>query len=94
MVLDILQKGLSLVWTEDNQLYDNFMAWRKRLEMLISGVALKKEPQEFICHCIKAWLGKMGHIHIKSAGLTGDDANSTECLLDALKGHCKSKSMK
>ena len=53
MTLDILMKGSSLDWTEDNQLYDPFKAWRKRVVMLMTAMAMKKEPQEFICHSIK-----------------------------------------
>ena len=60
--------------------------------MLMTGIALKKEPQEFICHCIMAWSGEMGHAYIKTAGLTDDNANSTKCILDTLKGHCKPRS--
>ena len=58
MTLDILTKAPSLNWTEDNQLYDCFKTWRKRVEMLITGMALKKEPQEIMCYCIKTWSGK------------------------------------
>ena len=55
-------------------------------------MALQKEPQHFICHCIKAWSGETGHAHIKAVDLTGDDVASTKCLLDILKGHCKPRS--
>ena len=53
--------------------------------------ALKKEPQEFICHCIKAWSREMGHVHIEAAGLIGN-CHQHICILDALKGHCKPRS--
>ena len=89
MALGILMKGPSLNWTDDNQLYDQFKAWGKRVQMLTTGIALKKEPQEFICHCIKAQSGKTGQAHIKSVGLTGNDASNTICILGALGGHCK-----
>ena len=92
MALDILIKGSSLDWTEDNQLYDCFKAWRKMVEMLIMGMALMEEPQDFICHCIKALLGETDHAYIKAVDLTGDDVPSTKCLLDTLKGHCKPRS--
>ena len=89
MVLDILTKRPSLDWMEDNQIYDYFKAWRKRLEILMTSIALKKEPQEFICHCIKAWSGKTGHAHIEAVGHTSDNAINTKYILDPLKGHCK-----
>ena len=85
-------KGPCLDWTEDNQLYAYFKAWRERVEMLVTGMALKKEPQEFICHCIKAWSGKTHHTHIEVVCHTGDDATRTKCLLDTIKGHFKSRS--
>ena len=53
---------------------------------------MKKEPQEFICHCIKAWSGKTGQAHIESVGLIGDGATSTKCMLDTFEGHCKPRS--
>ena len=56
--------------------------------MLMTGIALKEECQEFMCHCIKAWLGEMGHAHIEAVGHKGDDANNIKCILDVLKGHC------
>ena len=94
MALGILTKGPNLDWTEDKQIYDCFKAWGKRVEMLMTGMALKKEPNDSICHCIKAWLGDTSHAHIEATGLTGDDAASTKCLLDTLKGHCKQWSNK
>ena len=60
--------------------------------MLTTGIALKKEPQEFICHCIKASSGETGQTHIESEGLTGDDATSTECIPDVLEGYYKPRS--
>ena len=78
MALDILMKGCSLDWTHDNQLYDCFKTWKKRVEMLMTGFALKQKLQEFTCHCIKAWLGEIGHTHIEAAGLMDNDANSTK----------------
>ena len=62
--------------------------------MLTTDMELKKKPQKFICPCIKAWLGERGHTHIETVGLMDDDANSTKCLLDTLKGHCKPRSNK
>ena len=84
---DILMKGSSLDWTQDNQLYDCFKAWRKRVEMLMTCMARKKEPQEFICHSIKAWSLETGHAHIEVVSLTGYISTSTKCILDTLKGH-------
>ena len=78
MTLDIFMNGPSLNWTEDNQIHDQFMAWRKRIEMLITDMTLKKDPQEFICYYIKAWSGETGQAHFESVGLIGDDATSTE----------------
>ena len=92
MALDILMMGPRLVWIEDNQQYDHFKAWRKRVEMLTTGMALKKEPQDFICHCIKALSGETGHEHLEVAGLTVDNVARTKCLLDTLEGHCKPRS--
>ena len=60
--------------------------------MLTTCMALKKEFYKFICHCIKAWSGETGQTHIKSVGITGDDATCTKCILGALEGHCKPRS--
>ena len=78
MALDILRKGSKLNWIEDNQLYDHFKTWRKRVEMMTTGMALKKKPQIFICHYIKAWSGKTDQAHIKYVGLTGNNVTSTK----------------
>ena len=92
MALDILMKRPHLDWREDSQLYDCFKAWRKRVQMLMTGMSLKKEPQEIIFHCIKAWSGEAAHAHIETWGLTGDDATCTSCILDILEGHYKPRS--
>ena len=55
--------------------------------MLTTGMTLKKEPKEFTCHCIKAWSGETSQAHIKSVGLTGDDATTTKYILNTLEGH-------
>ena len=91
MVLDILRKGPSLYWTEENQLYDHFKDWRKRVEVLMTSMALKEKPQDFICHCIKAWSGETGHAHIEAAGISGDDVATTKCLLYTLQGNFKTR---
>ena len=92
MALDILTKEPSLNWTEDNQLYDCCKAWRKRVEMLITGMTLGKEPKESICRCIKACSGETGQTPIESVGHTCDDATSTKYTLNATEGHCKPRS--
>ena len=92
LALDILPKGPSLDWTENNQLHDCFKAWRERVEILMTGMALKKKPKEFIRHCLKVWSGQTGYAHIEAVGLTGDDATSIKCILDTPKGHCKPRS--
>ena len=89
MALHILTKGPSLNWTEDNELYDYFKVWREKVEMLTTGMALKKEPQEFICQCIKAWSGETVQAYIECTSLIGDDATSTKHIFDALEGHSK-----
>ena len=89
MALDILMKAPSLDWTEDKYLYDCFRVWRKRVEMLMTSMALKIKPQEFICHCIVAWSGETDHVQIEMVGVTGDNATNTKSTLDTLGGHCK-----
>ena len=90
IALDVLVKGSSLDWTEDNQLYNHIKAWRKRVDMLMTGMALKKELQELICQYIKAWLGEMGHTHIEAMGfkmmtLTAQEAYWTHLKVMANK---------
>ena len=60
--------------------------------MLLIGMARKKEPQEFICHCIKAWSQETGHTHIEVVGLTGYNVTSTKYILGIIEGDCKPKS--
>ena len=62
--------------------------------MLMTSIALKKDPQECIFHCTKAWSGELGHAYTEAVGLTGDDATSTKCLLDTLEGDFKPRSNK
>ena len=41
---------------------------------------------------IKAWPEETGQTYIEFSGLTGYDATSTKCILDAPKGYCKPRS--
>ena len=61
-------------------------------EILMTEMALNKEPQEFMHHCIKAWSGERGCTHIEAAGLTGDNTISTICILGSLEDLCKPRS--
>ena len=85
MALDILMKGTSLDWTENNQLYDELKAWGKRIDILTTGMAFKKEPQEFLLSLHKAWSGERGQPQIESMDVTGDDAISTNASRMLLK---------
>ena len=69
-------------------MYDCIKTWRKKGEMMTTGMVLKKEPQEFLCYCINAWSGETGQTHIEFVGFKGDDAPSAKHSLDALEGHC------
>ena len=89
--LDILMKEPSLNWMEDNQLYDYFKTWRKRIEMLTTGMHWRKS-QDFMCHCIKGWSEETGQTHNESAGFTDDDIISTKHIMDGLEDHCKPRS--
>ena len=64
-------KGQSLNWTKNNQWNECFKAWRKRVEMLKTGMALKKKPKELLSKCIKIRLGETGQVHLESVGFTG-----------------------
>ena len=65
MALDILMKD-QLYCREKNQLYDCFKAWRRRVEMLMTSMALMKEHQDFNSHCIKVGWGDRTHAHRNS----------------------------
>ena len=57
MALEILMKGPSLDWTEDNQLYDHFKAWRNRVEMLITSMALEERTPRIHLSLHKGMVG-------------------------------------
>ena len=63
----------------------------RRVEILMTGMVLKKNPRNhLLLH--KGLFGGDGTTHIEAVGLMGDDANSTKCILDTLKNHCKPRS--
>ena len=92
MALDILTKGPSLDFIEDNQMHYSFKALMKRIQMQMTVMTLKKESQEFIYQCIRAWSGEKGHTHIEAVVL--NDANRQKFTLDAYTGHCILRSNK
>ena len=92
MTLDILTKGPSFDWSEDNLLHGRFKTWRKKVELLTKGMELKKEPVEFVCHSIKVWSGETCQTHIEAVDLSDEDVKSTKKCLDVLEQQCKPRS--
>ena len=92
MALDILTKGPSLDLTEENQLYDHFKAWRKRVGMLTNCMAPEERTPRIPLLLHKGLVrGDRPCTHRSSGSHRLDDATSTKCILDIIKGPSKSR---
>ncbi len=84
MALESMSEGPQLDWSEDNGLYDRFKKWKCEAAFLADGMKLKKESNDFIIHCMKAWSGEVGRSHIQNAGLNDEDSKKLDKVLGYL----------
>ena len=77
--MSTLESGPKLDWTRDNQMYERYRIWRKKVEFIFCSALADSTPKQFVSY-LKYWMGDQGIPLIEKWESTGklDYSNSRE----------------
>ena len=79
MAMSTLESGPKLDWTRDNQMYERYRIWRKKVEFIFCSALADSTPKQLVSY-LKYWRGDQGIPLIEKWESTGklDYSNSRE----------------
>ena len=79
MAMNTLESGPKLNWTRDNQMYERYRIWRKKVEFIFCSALADSTPKQLVSY-LKYWMGDQGIPLIEKWESTGklDYSNSRE----------------
>ena len=79
MAMSTLESGPKLDWTRDNQMYERYRIWRKKVEFIFCSALADSTPKQLVSY-LKYWMGDQGISLIEKWESTGklDYSNSRE----------------
>ena len=79
MAMSTLESGPKLDWTRDNQMYERYRIWRKKVEFIFCSVLADSTPKQLVSY-LKYWMGDQGIPLIEKWESTGklDYSNAKE----------------
>ena len=79
MAMSTLESGPKLDWTRDNQMYERYRTWRKKVEFIFCSALADSTPKQLVSY-LKYWMGDQGIPLIEKWESTGklDYSNSRE----------------
>ena len=79
MAMSTLESGLELEWTRDNQMYECYRIWRKKVEFIFCSALADSTPKQLVSY-LKYWMGDQGIPLIEKWESTGklDYSNAKE----------------
>ena len=79
MAMSTLESGPKLDWTRDNQMYERYRIWRKKVEFIFCSALADSTPKQLVSY-LKYWMGDQGIPLIEKWESTGklDYSNSRE----------------
>ena len=79
MAISTLESGPKLDWTRDNQMYERYRIWRKKVEFIFCSALADSTPKQLVSY-LKYWMGDQGIPLIEKWESTGklDYSNSRE----------------
>ena len=79
MAMSTLESGPKLDWTRDNQMYERYRIWRKKVEFIFCSALADSTPKQLVSY-LKYWMGDKGIPLIEKWESTGklDYSNSRE----------------
>ena len=77
--MSTLESGPKLGWTRDNQMYERYRIWRKKVEFIFCSALADSTPKQLVSY-LKYWMGDQGIPLIEKWESTGklDYSNSRE----------------
>ena len=77
--MNTLESGPELDWTRDNQMYERYRIWRKKVEFIFCSALADSTPKQLVSY-LKYWMGDQGIPLIEKWESTGklDYSNSRE----------------
>ena len=77
--MSTLESGPKLDWTRDNQMYERYRLWRKKVEFIFCSALADSTPKQLVSY-LKYWMGDQGIPLIEKWESTGklDYSNSRE----------------
>ena len=77
--MSTLETGPKLNWTRDNQMYEHYRIWRKKVEFIFCSALADSTPKQLVSY-LKYWMGDQGIPLIKKWESTGklDYSNAEE----------------
>ena len=77
--MNTLESGPKLDWTRDNQMYERYRIWRKKVEFIFCSALADSSPKQLVSY-LKYWMGDQGIPLIEKWESTGklDYSNSRE----------------
>ena len=77
--MSTLQSGPKLDWTRDNQMYERYRIWRKKVEFIFCSALADSTPKQLVSY-LKYWMGDQGIPLIEKWESTGklDYSNAKE----------------
>ena len=77
--MSTLESGPKLNWTRDNQMYERYRIWRKKVEFIFCSALADSTPKQLVSY-LKYWMGDQGIPLIEKWESTGklDYSNSRE----------------
>ena len=79
MAMNTLESGPKLNWTRDNQMYERYRIWRKKVEFIFCSALADSTPKQLVSY-LKYWMGNQGIPLIEKWESTGklDYSNAEE----------------
>ena len=79
MAMSTLETGPKLNWTRDNQMYEHYRVWKKKVEFIFCSALADSTPKQLVSY-LKYWMGDQGIPLIEKWESTGklDYSNAEE----------------
>ena len=79
MAMNTLESGPKLDWTRDNQMYEHYRIWKKKVEFIFCSALADATPKQLVSY-LKYWMGDQGIPLIEKWESTGklDHSNAEE----------------
>ena len=77
MAMSTLETGPKLNWTRDNQMYERYRIWRKKVEFIFCSALADSTPKQLVSY-LKYWMGDQGIPLIEKWESTGKLDYSSE----------------